>query len=488
MNRQFLLMFALITKENLLLMKKFQLVSWISLCFLALQFSSCDNEPLEGEFPQPQQINAEEGQFVASIEGVEFLAESAGAAFDQFGNFVVSGQKSSTGEIITIAVANGAVGTFDITGTGDANAGVYIDADMPLYPFTTDDDFGGSGILEILEIDMEAMTVSGTFAMEVGREAVDSEGNPITDGNGNPVIQNISITNGAFNAIPYIEETTGGGGGGGGGVNINDSFFAKVDDVDFVPETLTTTRNIISDVPMINIFAYNLEGEKIRIDIPESLGTGTFAMEQLSDGTKLIAQYNAGTGTEDLSSNPGTIEITEFNTLTGRIVANFSFTATDPLGLDPTVVEVTEGAMEVHYEPGATNPSNTMIASIGGASWSADFADAFEFDLSGTQTVTARGYNSTTGESIEITFPKDLEPGSYDFVSMTVAGESVARYYPAPGGTEFTSTDGAIIVITNELEMDGSINAAFLFFGEDLSGGDPTTYNITSGEFTVELP
>jgi hypothetical protein len=239
---------------------------------------------------------------------------------------------------------------------------------------------------------------------------------------------------------------------------------------------------------MINIIALNAEGAKIRIDIPESLGTGTFAMEQLSDGTKLIAQYNAGMGTEDLSSNPGAIEITEFNTLTGRIVANFAFTATDPLGVNPTVFEITEGAFEVLYEPEATNPNNSMFATIDGIDWMANFVDAFEFDFSGTETVTARGYNNDTGELIEITFPKDLEPGSYDFVSTAGPGEPVARYYAEPGGTQFTSTDGAIIVITNELATGGSINAAFLLLAEDLTGGDPSSFNITGGEFTVELP
>ena len=114
--------------------------------------------------------------------------------------------------------------------------------------------------------------------------------------------------------------------------------------------------------------------------------------------------------------------------------------------------------------------------------------NAFEFDFSGTEMVTARGYNSESGEYIEISFPKDLEPGSYDFVSTAVPGESIARFYTEPGGTEFTSTDGAIIVITNELATGGSINAAFLFLAEDLTGGDPTSYNITGGEFTVELP
>jgi len=88
---------------------------------------------------------------------------------------------------------------------------------------------------------------------------------------------------------------------------------------------------------------------------------------------------------------------------------------------------------------------------------------------------------------VEISFPMDLAPGSYDFVSTLTPGESIAKFYTEVGGTEYTSTDGSIIVLTNDLSTGGTIEAAFLFFAEDLSGTDPTTYSLTNGEFTVEL-
>jgi hypothetical protein len=465
-------------------MKKFQLGSWLLLFFLALQFTACDNEPLEGEFPQEEEVIAGEGQFVATIGGQAWTASTAGAVFFADNSLVVSGQLDATGQSISLTVENGGEGTFDLTaGVGTLNTAVYVDADQ-INPFESVAALGGFGQLTITEIDIDMATISGTFSFEGAREAVDAQGNPVIDGDGNPVIEFVSVSNGAFNSIPYTEEAGGGGGTGG----TLDPFFAKVDGVNFVPDTVNSTRNVISNVPMINIVALNSEGEKIRIDIPEALGVGTFAMEQLSDGTKLIAQYNAGAGTEDLSSNPGSIEILEFNTLTGRIVANFAFTATDPLGINPTVVEVTDGNFEVLYEPGATSANNSMSATIDGTAWTANFTDAFEFDFSGTETVTARGYNSETGESIEITFPKSLAPGSYDFVSTATPGESSAKFFTEPGGTEFTATDGSIIVITNELAAGGAIEAAFLMLAEDTSGTNPATYNITSGQFMVELP
>ncbi len=131
-----------------------------------------------------------------------------------------------------------------------------------------------------------------------------------------------------FNKISFTNEDQG-----GGGTPINDVFFAKVDGVDFDSESVTTTLNEVAGVSVVKIVAVNEAGEIIRIDIPEDLGLGTHDMEALSDGTKLISLYNPAAIGENLTSNPGTITITKFNTFTGIIEATFNFTATDPLGI-----------------------------------------------------------------------------------------------------------------------------------------------------------
>ena len=220
-------MFAFNTKENNLLMNKFQLGSWFVLFFLALQFTSCDNEPLEGDFPQEEMNTAEEGQFVATIDGQGWIAESTTTTMNEANTLAITGMKSSTGESISITVENAAVGLFDITaGVGTQNSGVFIDAETQMNPYFTSAALGGFGQLELTEINTDSLTITGTFSFFGARIALDSDGNPITDGDGNPVIENVTITNGAFNSIPYTEEA--GGGGGGGAL---DPFFAKVDEV-----------------------------------------------------------------------------------------------------------------------------------------------------------------------------------------------------------------------------------------------------------------
>ena len=464
-------------------MKKIQLLNWVLVAFLAVQFTACEDEPLEGEFPQEEVNEAEEGQFVATIAGQAFLAENATAVMNDMNEMVIIGTRPTTGETITLTIENAAEGTFNITaGMGNINSGAYQDSNQMANPYISAGLFGGSGQLNITEIDTDAFTVTGTFSFVGVRIQLDSEGNPVIDGDGNPVLETITITNGGFNSIELDIDNSG------GPVGTTEEFFAKVDDIEFTPDLmLSTTRVEIGGEPMINIVAVNAAGDQMRIDIPENIGVGTFAMEQISDGTKLIGLFNAAGPGEALTSNPGTITITQLNTLAGLVEGTFAFTATDPLNQDPAVVQITEGSFSLHYEAAPSNPNNSFIADVGGTAMGADFVDATEFDLGGVPTVTVRGFSSTTGQNIEITFPKDLAPGSYDFVSEQIPGESVAIYQVNVGGTSYTSTDGAIVVLTNDLSTGGIINAAFLFFAEDLSGGDPQTYTITNGEFTVEL-
>ena len=206
----------------------------VCLFILALQFTACDNEPLEGEFPQ--EIGADPGQFVAVINGQGFVAESVTAVIDENSTLVTAGIKASTGESVTLSVENASVGVFDITADGvDQNVGIYINSETPINPYTTAFSFGGSGTMEITEINTDSLTVSGTFSMEGVRQALDAEGNPVEDGDGNPVIENISITNGSFNMVPYTEGDTAGGGGGSGPV---DPFFARVDQIAFIGDSV----------------------------------------------------------------------------------------------------------------------------------------------------------------------------------------------------------------------------------------------------------
>ena len=289
----------------------------ISLLLFFIHFS-CVNEPLEGDFPQDDGVlNIEEGEFRANVGIGDFSTGLALGILSNTDLLTITGTIPDTGESIVLTIENPGVGTFNITaGLGTQNSGVYIESN-PENPFVSDGTFGVFGQLNITEFDTQNATVSGTFSFTGVRVVLDVDGNPVLDSNGQPTLETEEITNGVFNKIPYTTEDQG-----GGGTPITDEFFAKVDGVNFDTESVTTSLNTVAGVSVVKIVAVNELGEIIRIDIPEDLGIGTFAMEPLSDGTKLIGLFNPATVGENLTSNPGTINITRFNVFTGIIEAD----------------------------------------------------------------------------------------------------------------------------------------------------------------------
>jgi len=466
-------------------MKKFQLYNWLLIAFIAFQFSACENEPLEGEFPQDEDVvNVEEGGFVATVEGEGFTAETASGIITSE-NFLTLTGVTSSGETIVLAIEQAAVGVFDITaGLGNLNSGSYSGDDFS--PYISAGVFGGSGTLTILEMDNVALTVTGTFSFTGIRIAVDTDGNPILDGDGNPVLEEIVITSGEFNKISYVLDDES-----GEGTPIVDDFFAKVDGVGFIPVAITPTLNEIAGENIVKIVAVNEEGAIMRIDIPEELGVGTFAMESLSDGTKLISLYNSNTGGENLTSNPGTITITRFNVIAGIIEATFSFTATDPINMDPTVHEITEGSFKVDYLVTDGETITSFTAEVDETPFDPDSILIEETSFNGISRFSITvietdidGFNKKMG----LFFPVDIEVGTYDMTNLLIDGtEKFGQYSPDFGNSvDFRSATGTLTIIDYDHDS-GIIQGTFSFTASDILNQDPNVYEVTNGEFTLEL-
>lgn len=476
-------MFAFITYKPLINMKKMYFLKGMLLAFLAFQFFSCENEPLTGEFVQEEQNEAEEGQFIANIEGEDFIAASVSATLTPDNEMVIMGIKPG-GENITLAITNAATGSFNLGGSAnDQNSGSYFDGSNNILPYISSEALGGYGLMTITELDASAMTVTGTFSFVGVRIKVDGDGNPILDGNGDPVLEDIEITRGAFNAIPYVLDDTGGGGGSG---NPDNEFFAKVDGVDFVADTIEVTEPMIGDYHMIKIEAKSATGEMMRIDVPRSLGVGTFDMVNISDGTKLIALYNAGGGAENLTSNPGTITITEFDLELGILKATFAFTGNDPLGQVPDVVEVTDGSFTVYFE-GVPGANNVFRANIDGTPYNPDVIDITTdvFNQYPRITITT----TIDDKRMVLTLPATISVGTFDMATEVVEGDEIVGSYTPIAGTSITYiSNPGTITITNYDIPNGIIEGIFTFTGRDMTGQDPTIYQITDGEFLIVLP
>jgi hypothetical protein len=466
-------------------MKKMYLLKGMLLAFIVFQFFSCENEPLTGEFIQEEQNDADEGQFRAQIEGQDFIAATTSATLTSENELVIKGSKPG-GEDIILAITDAAVGTFNIsTGGTNENSGLYFDGSVNVLPYISALAVGGSGQLKITELDATAKTVTGTFSFKGFRIQVDDNGDPVLDGSGNPVLEEINITNGAFNAIEYILDDTGGGGGGGN--DPENEFFAKVDGVEFVEDSILVTEPMVGDKHMIKIEAKTAEGARMRLDVPRSLGEGTFDMVQISDGTKLIAVYNAGAGNENLTSDPGTITITEFDLEAGVLKATFNFTGTDPINQLPDVVEVTEGSFTVYFE-GVPGANNMFSANIDSAAYTPDeiVVETSVVNQYPTLTIT-----TTKGDRrMVLTFPLTVTEGTtYEMSTEVVMGNEVVATYTPEVGTSITYvSDPGSLVITNYDIANGIIEGTFNFTGKDISGQDPTIHQITGGQFLIVLP
>ncbi|RLD27899.1 MAG: hypothetical protein DRI70_04115 [Bacteroidetes bacterium] len=194
-------------------MKKTQLLNWMLFALLAFTFSACENEPLEGQFVTDDgDVSADDGQFVAKINGVTFLAETTDNVYNpDSGALVISGTKQD-GESIVIAINNAAAGTFDLTTVvGISNSGSYFPAGTLLNPYLSIGAAGGSGELTITEFDLDNLTVSGTFSINGVRPQLDSDGNPVLDGEGNIVYQHTSYYPGLEDEIFEIVEKVAAG-------------------------------------------------------------------------------------------------------------------------------------------------------------------------------------------------------------------------------------------------------------------------------------
>lgn len=463
-------------------MKKIYFLKPLFLICIAFQFLSCENEPLTGEFFQQEENEAEEGQFIATIGAEQFIAATASATLTSENQLVITGSKPG-GESIVLAVADAAVGSFNLsTGGAVENGAAYFDGSVNILPYSSAQALGGYGQLKISELNTDAKTVSGTFSFVGYRVKVDANGDPVLDGNGNPVLENIEISAGAFNAIEYVLDDTGGGGGGGP----ENEFFAKVDGVDFIADTISVTEPVVGNTHMIKIEAKNSEGHLIRLDIPRLTGVGTFEMVRISDGTDLVGLYNAGDGVENLTSDPGTITITEFDLETGVLKATFSFTGTDPLNQLPNVVEITEGSLTVYFE-GVPGANNMFMASVDNTPYTPDEITVETSVVNQYPRVTI---TTTQGEKgMVLTFPLTITEGIFEMGTEVIDGdEIVAKYTPVVGTSiSYVSMPGTL-EITNYDIANGLIEGTFNFTGKDATGQDQTVYQITGGQFLIVLP
>lgn len=497
-------------------MKNFRFIKYLFIVLLAVLFTDCNNEPTLAEVMQDTCFDAAEpGTIKAKIGDSDFQAEISMNPEDNYGrsggflvihangftHLYVGGFAEGIG-VVSMDIINPEIGIFDLATTNE-NGFVgnennhellksfgFLDVSDGLneaeYPYISYINNGGSGTVEITELDLVNQTASGKFSFIGARLMRDpASGEVILDGNGDPIIETAEVSCGTFNSISYeivLVETTNGGG------TVFSDFYAEVDGEEFVETSVAAEKSIVDNELMLNIRAINSESQLLRIDIPYDLGVGTFPMESISSGTQLIGLYNGNNNAESLTSNPGTITITDFDRVDGVIEGTFSFTGTDPLGIDPAVVQIREGAFKLSIPIDGGDPE-TVMATVDGEAFGDGtiFIDVVISDFLGVDIVTVSAVDDLN-RSIGLVFPKDIEVGSYPMSANVVDGsEKVGLYSPDDGNiTSSRSNPGTLTILSYDL-MSGEIEGTYEFEGIDIFGQDPTVYSVTNGSFFVRI-
>ena len=497
-------------------MIKSNLTRWSVLFLLVLFVTSCDDEVLTGQFNQETCFDsAEPGKMRASIdELIDFNVEvlvSSDDTYSRNGGFMVThengfqhlyiGALDDTYGIISMDIINPEVGIHDLAtinefGFTDNSNNHELLKSFGLYnPNGTEDtgqvernyvsyaDQGGSGQVEITELDLGNQIVSGTFSFIGNRLQVDPvSGDVILDGNGNPIIETIEVSCGNFNSIPYTFLISGGNTG-----PFFTDFYAEVDGSEFVENMVTVDRVTSGGNAILYIKATSISGKLIRIDIPEDLGEGTFTFEPISDGSKLTALFNNNNGSETLTANPGTITISNFDRVNGVIEATFSFTGTDPFGNDPSVVEVTNGDFKLSFNSNG-GPSDMLSASVDGVAHETSTLTVVNSEFIGVDIVTISTLTAEN-QSLSIVFPKNIEVGSYNMSpNVTNGNQKVGLYSPDDGVVTSLRSNSGSFSITSYDMTTGEIEGTFEFEAIDIFGQNSDEYAVTSGSFSVVIP
>ncbi len=465
-------------------MKNLRLWNWTLSALIAFSFFACDNEPLEGEFITDDGV--EVGGFVANVNGDFFEAATIQAQLTD-GTLLLSGTDAS-GNILTLTMSNAGECTYDLSLPSNPSSFV-LSGDLA-NPYISLGTAGGSGVSVISSFDPDNQTITGTFSFIGVRE--------VADGSGGTTTETVVISEGVFDMIPFdlISGSAdpspcdpGGGGGGPGLEDPDDSFYALIDGEEFVDTEFVAEEIMVGSNVVIKITATNSPGEQVQFFISPELGVGTYPFEPIFNGSNEVASFTSADGMESLTSSVGSITFTEFGFITGKLSATFSFTATDPTGGDPTVVEVTEGAFNIDYLPNSGTTDNVFTASIDGEDYVPSTIEILLSPFQGNTLVNVTTVNEETNQSVSLTFPIDITAGNHDMAPFTDLGDEIVGIFnPDIGNSILFKSSPGVFTVTSYQYNNGVIEGSFVFSAIDPLGNNPNEYQITNGSFTLTIP
>ncbi|MDI1317167.1 DUF6252 family protein [Flavobacterium sp.] len=267
------------------------------LFLLITAFISCDVEPIDsaidlGDFENPTSGPA---VFKADFSGTTWTATTAQANITTAG-IQLTGSKAN-GEKFAFALESNTVGTYP----ANANFLTFTPAGSSFgyWSINVTNAAENTGSITISSINTVAKTISGTFNFK-----------GYWSDSATTAIIPVQFTNGVFTNIPYVSDSTPPVG--------DDTFFAKVDGVEFVENQIDVA--LIQDatpqpIPdQISIVGSKTNDDTVGINVNRTLGVGTYAITGVLSDTDVVrgsivindVLYNAESGSITIVSKTAT--------------------------------------------------------------------------------------------------------------------------------------------------------------------------------------
>ena len=263
------------------------------------------------------------GTLKMKIDGQQWVANKAAGATMVAGLIAIQGL-SNDDRAFDITLEDHGIATYQLDNQS-LNGAILTDANGANggEGYTTNQGNPGDagGTVTITKIDQTNKTMSGTFTFKMYRESDSKQ---------------VTITEGVFENLKYSTEVPPNAGA-------DADFKVKIDGTLWTGQVVSGTA--FNGQLIISAAESNIS-KSVGLTMPANVTPGTYSFSSL--GTYMgIYNYGSATSPTTLTSESGTLTITEHNTSTKTIKGTFSFVAKPLLG--GTAVQFTEGSFTVKY-------------------------------------------------------------------------------------------------------------------------------------------
>jgi hypothetical protein len=305
-----------------IVMKNIKLIGGLLLIITAFTFISCENEPIDSAINLDDFDGGGTGGpmvFKADFGGNTWNGTVAQAVIS--GNLVSIGATRADGSTFSILISGNTTGTYP----ANSNIIAYTPAgsEYGYWSVNLANESELTGSIVISNINTVNKTISGTFSYK-----------GYWSDSTNTSILPVDFTNGVFTNVPYTSSNP----------VANDTFFAKIDGIEFVEEQIdgALITNVSGMPDQISVVGSKNNGDRVGLNIIRSLAAGTYQFtgplgENVNASCVLNnVLYNAESGSLTITAKTDTRIKGTFT----MVVKNFTTSVTKT---------VTEGAFDVEY-------------------------------------------------------------------------------------------------------------------------------------------